>query len=293
MAARKPLFTREELDLRNQNLAAFLSWLIPGAGQFYQRRYVKAGIFFVCILGSFFYGVLMGEGHPVYANYYEDLDGQVFRKRNLGYLSQVLVGAASLPALIQSSRFETGENGLPPGQTLTSPFFGQIIGDDAERTITEISGTLTVRSQPGPAGPELSAEFSGKGTETNDTVEFTAIQFESTSNTIGPEISASSKRRVFMKVDEVQQGSVSSGELMMGNVNRPFLNWYQVPLQDQDLQNLNARLGKRWELAMVLTWIAGLLNILCIWDAYEGPAYGLRPAVPDPNANKKEGQVKT
>ena len=27
-------------------------------------------------------------------------------------------------------------------------------------------------------------------------------------------------------------------------------------------------------MAMVFTWIAGLLNILAIWDAVEGPAFG-------------------
>ena len=33
-------------------------------------------------------------------------------------------------------------------------------------------------------------------------------------------------------------------------------------------------MGKFFELAKIFTWIAGLLNILAVWDAFEGPAYG-------------------
>ncbi len=43
----------EPLELYNRTLAAFLAWLIPGAGHYYQRRYFKATIFSVAILGTF------------------------------------------------------------------------------------------------------------------------------------------------------------------------------------------------------------------------------------------------
>ena len=46
----------DELYLRNRNLAAFLAWLIPGAGHYYQRRYFKSALFFVCITTSFLIG---------------------------------------------------------------------------------------------------------------------------------------------------------------------------------------------------------------------------------------------
>ncbi|MFN9825440.1 MAG: hypothetical protein ACK58J_14935, partial [Planctomyces sp.] len=29
-----------------------------------------------------------------------------------------------------------------------------------------------------------------------------------------------------------------------------------------------------YDVAAVLTWIAGLLNLMAIWDAAQGPAYG-------------------
>src|ERR1700756_3525244 len=57
------------IDLRDPYLAAFLAWLIPGAGHFYQRRWGKGGLFMVCILGMFFIGLWMGEGKVVYASW--------------------------------------------------------------------------------------------------------------------------------------------------------------------------------------------------------------------------------
>jgi hypothetical protein len=61
---------------------------------------------------------------------------------------------------------------------------------------------------------------------------------------------------------------------LRGTIPRGFMSRFQVPPDTAALQELNGRLGKFYELAMVYTWIAGLLNILAIWDAVEGPAYG-------------------
>lgn len=55
----------EELNLRNRYVAAFLAWLIPGAGHYYQRRYLKSAVFFVCIMSSFMIGMLVGGGRCV------------------------------------------------------------------------------------------------------------------------------------------------------------------------------------------------------------------------------------
>ena len=86
-----------EICLKNPPLAAFWAWLIPGAGHLYQRRYVKAILFFVCILGTYFFGLALGGGKVVYAS---------FRKPDMRYpyLCQMGVGLPSLPALIQRDR---------------------------------------------------------------------------------------------------------------------------------------------------------------------------------------------
>ena len=43
--------------------------------------------------------------------------------------------------------------------------------------------------------------------------------------------------------------------------------------EPSDLDRAHRELGGRFELGVVYTMIAGLLNILAVYDAYEGPAY--------------------
>ncbi len=85
------------VDLRNRPLAAFLAWLVPGAGHFYQHRYAKGSLFLVCILSTWILGFAMGGGHVVYASW------QPGDKR-WHYFLQAGVGAAALPALVQGNR---------------------------------------------------------------------------------------------------------------------------------------------------------------------------------------------
>ena len=47
------------------------------------------------------------------------------------------------------------------------------------------------------------------------------------------------------------------------------------------LRGLHPRLGKLVEVGTIYTAIAGLLNILAIYDALEGPAYGAEGEEPD------------
>jgi hypothetical protein len=84
------------VDLRNRPLAAFLAWLIPGAGHFYQGRKTKGALYLVCILSAWILGFALGGGHVVYASW------QPGDKR-WHYFLQAGVGAAALPALIQGN----------------------------------------------------------------------------------------------------------------------------------------------------------------------------------------------
>jgi len=86
-----------EIDLRNRVLAAFLAWLVPGLGHYYQGRTTKAGLFCVCILTTWVLGFALGGGHVVYASRFPG----DFRWH---YVLQSGVGAAALPALIQGKR---------------------------------------------------------------------------------------------------------------------------------------------------------------------------------------------
>jgi hypothetical protein len=59
-----------------------------------------------------------------------------------------------------------------------------------------------------------------------------------------------------------------------GTIPRTFWNWFEAPPDDKTIDDLHRQLGKYYELALTFTMIAGLLNILAIFDAIEGPAYG-------------------
>ncbi len=99
-----------EIDLRDPVIAAFLAWLVPGLGHFYQRRYAKAVLFSVCILGTFLFGLYLGSdpeigwGRVVYMSW-RPLD------KRYAYLAQAFVGAPAFPAILQAVRVK---NGKPP-----------------------------------------------------------------------------------------------------------------------------------------------------------------------------------
>ena len=146
-----------QIDLRDPNTAALLAWLWPGAGHLYQRRYPKAILFMVCILGTFFFGLALGEGKVVYAAWNQS-------DRRWQYPLQLGVGLPAVPALIQSVVVRRG------------------------------------------------------------------------------------------------------GEPVLGGLMRP-------PAEGE-LSAWQKRLNMRFELGTLYTMVAGLLNVLAIWDAYGGPVIG-------------------
>ncbi|ASV73388.1 hypothetical protein THTE_0786 [Thermogutta terrifontis] len=103
---RSPGFLDEEgrwVTLKDPWIAAFLAWLLPGLGHWYQGRQAKAILFFVCIMGLFIYGCYLGGNRElgyarvVYASF---RPGDM----RLYYLCQIGVGLPAMPALIQAAR---------------------------------------------------------------------------------------------------------------------------------------------------------------------------------------------
>jgi hypothetical protein len=90
-----------EVDLREPLLAAALAWLCPGAGHLYQRRYRKGALFMICILGTFFFGLILGNGHVVYASWRpNDYRWQA--------IPQLGMGLPAFPAVIQNLKVRDG-----------------------------------------------------------------------------------------------------------------------------------------------------------------------------------------
>ena len=96
-----------EIELKDPRLAAFLAWLVPGLGHIYQGRTGKGVLFFVCIVGTFLYGLYLGDGRVVYAS-----TADVFSRGFLDrwqYICQVGVGLPALPAVVQRERARAGK----------------------------------------------------------------------------------------------------------------------------------------------------------------------------------------
>lgn len=92
----------EPLDLRNRELAALLAWLLPGAGHFYQRRYLKSAIFFIAIMSTFGLGMLVAGGRCVYASWNHV-------EKRWQYALQAGIGLPALPAAYQAYRLSNGQ----------------------------------------------------------------------------------------------------------------------------------------------------------------------------------------
>ena len=169
----------DDVHLRDPMLAALLAWLVPGAGHWYQRRRSKAVLFFVCITSTFVYGLWIGGGRVVYADW-----GPTAEEKRLPFFCQAGVGAAAIPALCQAQRF------------------------DNDRAHKEAD-------------------------------------------------------------DRAARGEASFWDTFMVP---PRLNVGKAGLGDE-LDQLNRSLNRRFELGTVYTMVAGLLNVLVIFDAFGGPAY--------------------
>jgi Family of unknown function (DUF6677) len=165
-----------EIQLKDRRLAAFLAWLFPGLGHFYQGRTGKGVLFLVCIFGTFLYGLYLGEGRVVYAS----TTPGIFSRWQ--YYCQLGVGLPALPAIVQARRAKAG--------------LGPLFGIEWMRP------------------PKMFGDFG---------------EFRSTDNS-GNEV-----------------------------------------ISPDELAKWNHDLADRFEMGTVYTVIAGLLNLLVIYDAYGGP----------------------
>lgn len=255
------------IPLKNRWLAALLAFLIPGAGHLYQGRTFKGLLYLVCIMGTFSFGMHLSEGKAV--AYQSAASG----KRNLGYFAQLGIGVPVFYAVVQSKRFSNPRN-RPLDQLeapLSQPFRGRIVRRDGDgRTVTErVSGRIELEPVRRDYGPDVEGIFTGTS-EKNEPVELKlAGNFR-----LGPRVNGSELRRLQCAVVQEQDGRLVQSGSIEGTVPRPFFDWFEAPMDNETEQDLNRRLEKRLEIALVYTWIAGLLNILAIWDALDGPAYG-------------------
>ena len=189
------------IDLRNPALAALLSWLVPGLGQLYQRRFFKGGILMAALLATVVAGLVVSDGKAVF---YEWRRGSG-RQTRWAFLGQVGIGGLAIPSLIQTSLLD-GSRRQP---LLALPWF----------------------APPLLNGQEVSEAYARRLADHD------------------PDIDASDFRRqkgVFRFEPDQTGGQISI--------------WQK-------------RLGRSFDIGTLYTVLAGLLNLLVIYDAWAGPMH--------------------
>lgn len=258
------------IQLRDPWLALILAFVLPGLGHLYQKRYLKSGIFFVCVMGLFCWGMGIAEGKAVY---YRPMKGELAgqRKEFIGYLAQVGIGVPALPAIYQHMRFYAPENQgrgslLEP---IDATFTGVIDVDRPGRSETAaVKGRIQLK--PGRDRFDNRDVLVGEFVGTTDVGEDLTLTLGDETQ-VGLKVDASPDRPVYSRVVDEEGRDRGSIE---GSIPRPFWDYMEVPLSEPHEQDINSRLGTQFELAYVLAMIAGMLNLLIAYDAFDGPAYG-------------------
>ena len=260
------------IDLKNPWVAAVLAILLPGAGHLYQGRTFKGVLYFVCVLGTFLYGMHLADWRAVYA-YAGEPGGP--RQRVYGYFAQIGIGGPALGALVQGRRYQSPENEhlRMIDQRISEPFEGVVLADG--ETLILVKGQITLEPEMGRFGPDVAGMFEGTVTDEDGESRPVRLRLEGSLELERP-ISADPRRRLEIAIAERLEGpeTIASGQYLNGSIPRPLLNWFQVPPEQAQIERLHRDFGRFFDLGMVYTWIAGLLNVLVIWDALEGPAYG-------------------
>ena len=285
------------VNLKNPLIAALLAYLIPGAGHWYQGRRFKATIYSVCILSLFIWGMILGNWQPVYSQlvYQTDRVTPQMEKKvpttkfSFGYAAQFFNGAMALPALVQESRLRNEQVRIDHlDSELQSDFVGMVSdfsgrGDDLQI----VTGTMTI-APVNPSGGEAVT-----GTLKASAADGKVLEYGLGGQIrLGREVFGSPRREIECRIVSVDGEELNIDKTLRGTISRSFLNWYQAPCDSQELDRLHGDLSRKFDIASVFTWIAGLLNLLAIWDAADGPAYGYGNEKPEDDEDDDEDTPK-
>jgi TM2 domain-containing membrane protein YozV len=257
------------IPFKNRWLAGVFAWLIPGAGHLYQGRWFKGIVCGLCVLGTFFFGLQLGDWGVVY-----------WKQDPLNmlnpYYAQFFVGLPAIPSLLQSRRYTSRANTDQTGieAPINAPFEGTLRVLDPSSGLTDgkVKGRLTIRPEGSGDARAITGEFSGTLTTQNGQQKEQKLVLGDVPR-LGKPVSADPDRVI--ELDVVDAGGKSRQVArLQGNIPRSFWDRFEAPPDEDYLLELHRELGKYHELAMTFTMIAGLLNILVILDAVEGPAYG-------------------
>jgi len=273
----RPEMSQTRVFLKDPSFAALLAFLVPGLGHFYQRRIFKGALYCVCILGTFFTGLNIGHGQVVYFQWKPP------ENRTYAYLCQFWVGVPALPALAQAKlrsreAFDPNFVSAPFTCALDGTLSEAVHGLGDDRPIGQIVGKIDVK--PGEAGSPKAWQATVRGTMTT-AAGSQAIEGKLDHGWLEAEVAPWRERRITGTLVGKLGNQAAETWKLDGSVPRSLWDRYEAPLLDRndglgdstELDRAHKELGGRFELGVVYTMIAGLLNILAIYDAYEGPAY--------------------
>jgi len=252
-------------EQRNVVVAFVLAVLVPGLGHLFQGRTLKGLIYLFGILGLYLWGVKMGEGIVVY-----NLPEKVGAKRiTLHYAAQLGAGVVSYPALWQNRRLLKGNEVVRKlEQPLSAKFSGELRRSDRDSIGGKLEGVVQFKPEKMEYGTETTGVFTG-------TLDGKPVKLPLAGNfALDPPVGAGFKRGLRCSVIGENDEPLPESRMIVGSIPRSLLDSYGVAPDQNQLQEVTGRLGKIHELALVFTWIAGLLNVLAIWDCVQGPAYG-------------------
>jgi TM2 domain-containing membrane protein YozV len=196
-------------------LAGFLSYLVPGLGQILQGRVGKGLLFFVCVYGLFWYGMLLSTGKAI-----ADGGQREFRVSGNVYLPDVSADESK-----DGSDEETREGSRARSKSW-----------DPRRLASNLYNR-----------PQFAGQF-----------------------WVGIAAWPAVYQYLFYgNVPDPNQNPSPPTNRLIGNFERTPPEWALIQLiQQQD---------KTWDLAWVFTVVAGVLNVLVIYDAAAGPLFQVKP----------------
>ena len=256
--------TPPKVELRNPLIAGVLAFLLPGAGHCYQGRFFKAFVFAICVWGSWWTGMAMSDWKALQAPDPNDPQTGTVLK----FAGQAGVGTPALWAMYQSHRYYGKDNVRVESVngSVSIPFSGRIEVQDGDGLRQEeVDGTLSLKDTVGQFGPTITGTFEGEG---NDGPVSYQLDDKVTLDQL-----VNSQREAHVSAGIVNAEGQYLGSLR-GTTPRALQNWFACPLDKNQEAEWHRERGKYQELSMVFVWIAGLMNLLAIWDAVEGPAYG-------------------
>lgn len=270
------IMAKHKVELRTPWMAALLAFLIPGLGHLYQGRFFKAILYFVCIMATFACGMRLGDFKVLYF----DPDA-----KPMPYYCQLWAGLPALAALGQAYLRPTTdfEQNHLEGK-LTGQITGKFVVEDHEPSL--FSGTVTLTAV-GNFPSQLTGEVSGELTGPKGK---TSIQGQLLKVSLDQRVAPDAVRQfsgTFEGTSSPDKTAITGR--LEGGFPRGWKERYAAPLLDADpnsprgrvlstkkptdLEQAHADLGRYWDLGVLYTMVAGLLNVFAIFDAWEGPAY--------------------